>query len=306
MGACIQGDVGGLEFVEIAADVSMGFGRNPCGRSLGPATNQRRERFCSFKLIKCAVLKKHFLVFVTAVLTLPVMAQEPAQPKVKVNMLNVCSPSADEQKEIAAALARIPKQPLFGSDFEVDRGQTSLDEPAGFLQPAANTQISADRDSAAWVRIRHEFSVQALFSTVQYSFSQDARNMVETLMFRVREPKDLLQVSIEDSASSVTSAEVMLSTNTPVSRVKLERFGKSSIVLARCPATEGNPPPDQSAYEPLFQTAAGLVATYRKLLAAQIIVPDELARVTASGERRKAAAKAAAKTPAKPSTARNK
>lgn len=254
---------------------------------------------------------KNLLIAVVIALFAPALlaqqpAQAPAQPKVKVNMLNVCSPSADEQKEIASALARVPKQPLFGTDFEVDRGQTSLDEPAGFLQPAANTQIAADRDSSAWVRIRHEFSVQALFSTVQYSFSLDARNMVETLMFRVRDPKDLLQVSIEDSASSVTSPEAMLSTNTPVARVKLERFGKSSIVLARCPGTEGNPPPDQSAYEPLFQSASSLISTYRKLLAAQLIVPDELARVTASGERRKAAAKAAAKTPAKGSTARHK
>ena len=30
------------------------------------------------------------------------------QPQVKVNMLNVCTPSAEEQKEIAAALAKIP------------------------------------------------------------------------------------------------------------------------------------------------------------------------------------------------------
>jgi hypothetical protein len=38
--------------------------------------------------------------------------QEPAgtaPPQVKVNMLNVCTPSAEEQKEIASALARIPK-----------------------------------------------------------------------------------------------------------------------------------------------------------------------------------------------------
>ena len=223
--------------------------------------------------------------------------QPPAQPKVKVNMLNVCSPSADEQKEITAALAKVPKQPLFGTDFEVDRGQTSLDEPAGFLQPAANTQVAPDRDTAAWVRIRHEFSVQALFSTAQYSFSKDARNMVETLMFRVREPKDLLQLTIEDSASSVTGPEAMLSTNTPVARIKLERFGKSSIVLARCAASEGSPAPDQSAYEPLFQSASSVISNYRRLLAAQQVVPEELAKVTITGERHKAA-KAASKSPA--------
>ena len=224
--------------------------------------------------------------------------QSPVQPKVKVNMLNVCAPSADEQKEIAAALAKVPKQPLFGTDFEVDRGQTSLDEPAGFLQPAPNTQVTPDRDTAAWVRIRHEFSVQALFSTAQYSFSKDARNMVETLMFRVREPKDLLQLTIEDSASSVTGPEAMLASDTPVARVKLERFGKSSIVLARCLASEGSPAPDQSAYDPLFQSASSVISNYRRLLAAEQVVPEELAKVTVTGERHKTA-RTGSKPPAK-------
>ena len=250
------------------------------------------------QLIKCAVLRYYIIALTCLSVSLFAGAQSPAQPKVKVNMLNVCSPSADEQKEIAAALAKVPKQPLFGTDFEVDRGQTSLDEPAGFLQPTPNTQVTPDRDTAAWVRIRHEFSVQALFSTAQYSFSKDARNMVETLMFRVREPKDLLQLTIEDSASSVTGPEAMLSSNTPVARVKLERFGKSSIVLARCSASEGNPAPDQSAYEPLFQSASSVISNYRRLLAAQQVVPEELAKVMVTGERHKAA-KAASKAPAK-------
>ena len=132
------------------------------------------------------------------------MAQQPAQPQVKVNVLNVCSPSAAEQQEIASALARVPKQPLFGVDFEIDRGRSSLEVGPGFLQPGSGSQMSSDPGTASWVRIRREFSVQALFSTVQYSFSVDPKNMVETLVFRVREPKDLLQVAIEDSASAVT------------------------------------------------------------------------------------------------------
>jgi hypothetical protein len=260
---------------------------------------EKRVHSIAEQLIKCAVLRYYTAAIICLFVSLSARAQQsPAQPKVKVNMLNVCSPSADEQKEIAAALAKVPKQPLFGTDFEVDRGQTSLDEPAGFLQPAPNTQVAPDRDTAAWVRIRHEFSVQALFSTAQYSFSKDARNMVETLMFRVREPKDLLQLTIEDSASSVTGPEAMLSSNTPVARVKLERFGKSSIVLARCSASEGSPAPDQSAYEALFQSASSVISNYRRLLAAQQVVPEELAKVTVTGERHKAA-KAASKAPAK-------
>jgi hypothetical protein len=208
---------------------------------------------------------------------------QPSQPQVKVNVLNVCSPSPEELKEIASALARVPKQPLFSPDFEVDRGRSSLEERPGFLQPGESAQFASGAASANWVRIRREFSVQALFSTVQYSFSADPKNMVETLVFRVRDPKDLMQVAIEDSASAVTAAATMLSTNTPASRIKLERFGKSSVVLARCSASEGGPAPDQSAYEPLFQSASAIVANYRNLLRVRHTVPDELTRIGAEG-----------------------
>jgi hypothetical protein len=208
-------------------------------------------------------------------------AQQPAQPQVKVNMLNVCSPSPEEQQEIASALARIPKQPLFSPDFEVDRGRSTLEERPDFLKAGASAQFSSDSGTADWVRIRREFSVQALFSTVQYSFSHDPKNMVETLVFRVRDPKDLMQVAIEDNASSVTTPAAMLSTSTPAGRIKLERFGKASVVLARCPGTEGNPAPDQSAYEPLFRSATAIVSNYRDLLTARNTVPAELARVGA-------------------------
>jgi hypothetical protein len=206
-------------------------------------------------------------------------AQQASQPQVKVNVLNVCSPSPEERQEIASALARIPKQPLFGADFEIDRGRSSLEVGPGFLQPGSGSQMSSDPGVANWVRIRREFSVQALFSTVQYSFSSDPKNMVETLVFRVRDPKELMLVSIEDSASAVTSPATMLSTSTPASRVKLERFGKSSVVLARCAATEAGPPPDQSAYEPLFQAASSVLSNYRDLLNARTTVPEELARL---------------------------
>ncbi len=180
-----------------------------------------------------------------------------AQPQVKVNMLNVCTPSAEEQKEIAAALARIPKQPLFDADFEVSRGRSTLTDVPNFLQPGQGGHVAGEPSVASYVRIRREFSVQALFSSVQYSFSNDGQTMVETLVLHVRDPKDLMLVSLEDSASSVTSSQAMLGSNTPASRVRLERFGKSSVALARCLATEGGPAPDQSAYEPLFHARLG-------------------------------------------------
>ena len=197
-------------------------------------------------------------------------------------MLNVCSPSAEEQKEIAAALARVPKQPLFDADFEVSRGRSTLSDMPTFLQAGQGTHVAGEPSIASYVRIRREFSVQALFSSVQYSFSNDGQTMVETLVLHVRDPKDLILVSLEDSASSVTSSEAMLGSNTPASRVRLERFGKSSVALARCQATEGGPAPDQSAYEPLFRSASDVLANYRGLLGVKKTVPEELAKI--SGE----------------------
>ena len=216
----------------------------------------------------------------------PVLAQEPAgnslsnEPQVKVNMLNVCSPSAEEQKEIASALARVPKQPLFGNDFEVSRGRSTLTDMPTFLKPGQGGHVAGEPSVATYVRIRREFSVQALFSSVQYSFSNDGPNMVETLVLHVRDPKDLIQVSLEDSASSVTSSEAMLGTNTPASRVRLERFGKPSVALARCLAAEGGPAPDQSVYEPLFRGATDVLANYRGLLGVKKTVPEELAKIS--------------------------
>jgi len=215
-----------------------------------------------------------------------VSAQEPpanppsTQPQVKVNMLNVCSPSAAEQKEIAAALERIPKEPLFGADFEVSRGRSTLADMPNLLQPGSSTHFADEKSVASYVRIRREFSVQALFSSVQYSFSNDGQNMVETLVLHVRDPKDLIQVSLEDSASSVTRSEAMLGSNSPASRVRLERFGKSSVALARCLGNEGGPVPDQSAYEPLFRTASDVLSNYRALLSVKTTVPEELAKIS--------------------------
>jgi hypothetical protein len=208
------------------------------------------------------------------------VAQQPAgngqQPQVKVNVLNVCSPSADDQKELATALAKVPRKPAFGKDYEVARGHSTLDPNA----PMPGMQsLPADVPSAAnWVRVRREFP-DSPFSNVQYSFSVDANNMVETLVLRVRDPKDLMEVTIEDSASAVASPRAMMTSNTPASRIKLERFGKSSVVLARCSATEGKPGPNQSVYEPIFSEASTILSQYRDALGVRRMVPQELARM---------------------------
>jgi hypothetical protein len=244
------------------------------------------------------VIPKLILTLAGLLLTLPAVSQqapEPSsnQPQVKVNLLNVCTPSAEEQKEIAAALARIPKQPLFAPDFEISHGLSTLADAPNFLQPGS-ARTSDEPSVARYVRIRREFSVQALFASVQYSFSNDGQNMVETLVLHAREPKDLIQVSMEDSASAISNAENMVAANTPASRIRLERFGKSSIALARCMGSENGPPPDQSAYEPLFRSASEVLANYRGLLGVRHTVPAELAQIAEP----KAAAKPKSAKPA--------
>jgi hypothetical protein len=211
--------------------------------------------------------------------------------------LNVCTPSAEEQKEIVSALARVPKQPLFDADFEVSRGRSTLTDMPAMLAAGQAGHVAGEPSVANYVRIRREFSVQALFSSVQYSFSNDGSTMIETIVLRVRDPKDLIMVSLEDSASAVASSETMLAANTPASRVRLERFGKSSVALARCSAAEGGPAVDQSAYEPLFRSASEVLANYRGLLGVKTIVPEELAKISAESKP-KATSKSKAAKPA--------
>jgi hypothetical protein len=236
------------------------------------------------------VLPKPILILAGFLVTLPSVSQQAletpsTQPPVKVNVLNVCAPSAEEQKEIAAALARIPKQPVFSPDFEISHGRSTLTDAANLVQPALppgqSAQMSGEPSVASYVRIRREFSGQTVFSSVQYSFSDDGQNMVETLVLHVRDPKDkdLIQVSVEDSASAISSAATMVAANTPASRVRLERFGKSSIALARCAGAENGTAPDQSAYEPLFHSASEVLTDYRSLLGVRRTVPAELAQI---------------------------
>jgi hypothetical protein len=244
-----------------------------------------------------------FLLTAAITITAFVAAQPPPasaqQPPVKVNVINVCAPSPGDQKELSLALAKVPAKPVFGADYEVSRGRSTLDPSAPIpgMQPLPPGAVSA----ADWVRIRREFPAATLFSNVQYSFSVDAKNMVETLVLRVRDPKDVMEISIEDSASAVASAAAMLSSTTPVSRVRLERFGKSSVALTRCAGEEGNPAPDQTAFEPIFHAASSIMDRYRDALGARKMVPQELARLSAGTP-----ASASSRTKAKAGTSLNK
>ncbi len=244
------------------------------------------------------MLPKIILVVAGALFAVPAFAQQSSeslstQPQVKVNVLNVCTPSAEEQKEISAALARIPKQPSFSPDFEISHGVSTLTDAPNFLQPGQSTQISSEPSVAHYVRIRREFPAQTWFSSVQYSFSNDGQNMVETLVLHVRDPKDLIQVSMEDSASAIGSVATMVAANTPASRIRLERFGKSSVALARCAGADNGPAPDQSAYEPLFRSASEVLAEYRRLLGVRRTVPAELAQIPSAAPKSSAKPKSA-------------
>ena len=225
------------------------------------------------------MLRNHLVLAVSLALAGVTCAQQSSQPQVKVNVLNVCSPSAEEKQQLTSALALVPQKASFTQDFEIDRGRSLLDQGADFLQTGQNAQVAPDSGTADWVRMRREFAGHTPFSRVQYSFSRDPKNMVETLVLVVRDPKDLLQIVIEDSSPAAASPSDMLGSNAAASRIRLERFGKSSIVLARCFGTENKPAPDQSAYEPLFQSASQISAKYRDLLGVQHTVPLELARL---------------------------
>ena len=209
----------------------------------------------------------------TLLLTLAAVAQnqpkDQNQPQVRVNYLNVCTPSADEQQEIRKALSSIPP-PKFSGDFEVSRGQTSV----------------PDADTASYVRVRHDFVNAVPFVAAQYSLSIDPKSMVEDLVFRSREAKDVIQIQLEDTVTGALDAKSVLITDTPVNRIKLERFGKSSVALARCEAV------NQSAYEPLFRQASEAMSHYREALGIKRLVPGEL---TALGI--KPSAQAARKSP---------
>jgi hypothetical protein len=199
-----------------------------------------------------------FLWFIFALGTVAAQQQsKPGDMQVHINYLNVCSPSDSEKQEIISALEHVPTAPHFGPEFEIARGRSS----------------APDAPMASWVRVRREFPAQAPLINAQYSVSLDSKSIIETVVLRWREPKDVMQVSIEDSVSAGTSPATLVSTDTPVSRIRVERFGKSSLGLSRCAQA------DQTAYEAVFLAASRVMNRYRTALGVRNSVPTELARL---------------------------
>jgi hypothetical protein len=72
--------------------------------------------------------------------------------------------------------------------------------------------------------------------------------------------------------------------DTPPDRIRIERFGKASIVLARCNGA------DQSAYEPVFAAARGVFEKYRAAMAVRTVIPAEFAHLQGRKESKAAPA----------------
>jgi len=169
----------------------------------------------------------------------------PDQSGIKINYMNVCAPSAEEQAVIKSALGLVPAKASFVADFEISRGRTTMQDAA----------------PAKFVRLRREFPQESPMMTAQYSMSTDGNTIVELMVFRQRDAKDFHEVAIEDRVSAgAASPLTVLAADTPAVRIRVERLSKPSVGVSRC---EGA---DQNAYEPLFSQASEIVARYRAAL----------------------------------------
>jgi hypothetical protein len=139
-----------------------------------------------------------------------------------------------------------------------------------------------------WVRIRRDFPESSPLTSAQYSFSVTGKNVSETFVAHFRDAKNVLQVSISDSVDGQEPAAVANSL-TPADRIRIERFGKPSIVLARCPNN------DQSVMEPLFGHATMLLNAYRRAFNTETVIPAEFNRLARGDARPKKSVPAAVK-----------
>ena len=196
-------------------------------------------------------------------------AEGASQPKIQVNFLNSCRPAQGDVEEIAFVLAKLKERPSFNQDFEISRGRTTLSEAEA---RAAGAPAGIGQLSSLWVRIRHEFPEKALLSEAQYSLSMEGDSTSEILALHLRDNHEVMQVLISSSVAGTPAQVVQL--DTPPDRVRLERFGKGSIVLARCGAV------DQSAYESLFTSAREILERYRAAMAVKTVVPAEMDRLS--------------------------
>jgi len=203
---------------------------------------------------------------------LPLAAQEAPKKRVHINIINVCSPTDDQVKEMQAALERLPAKPRFTADIEISRGRSTVETGV-----------------ARWVRVRREFSADSPFTTAQYTMSVDDDGITETVVLRLRDPKDVVQVALQSSVTAGDPAAVLAS-DTPASHISVERFGKASLAVKRCPQS------DQASSQPIFQSASSLLTGYRAALGVRAFVPADLARVGVAQKKQPPAAPAPGKS----------
>lgn len=201
------------------------------------------------------------------------------KPKIQVNFLNTCRPSEGDLAEVGRALARVKDLPPFSADFEISRGLTTLNEPEA---RAAGAPAGSGVTPSTWVRIHKEFPEKAVLTVAQYSLSAEGSSASEVLALHMRDTREVLQILISDSVTG-TPAQVA-KVDTPPDRIRIERFGKASIVLARCSGI------DQSAYEKMFVAAGGILERYRLAMAVKRVVPAEFARLPGHRESKAAPA----------------
>ena len=225
-----------------------------------------------------SILPIFFIFGVAFAQTAPQDTKNEQNPPVKVNVINVCTPGADEQQQLKTALAKLPQSPAFDADYEISRGVATVEEGT----------------RSKYVRLRREVKGESPLATVQYSLSVDPENTIETLVFRGREVKDLLALSIEDKlSSSVSKPSTVLSADTPASRVRVERAGKSTVALARCENV------DQSKYDAIFSQASSILSDYRRVLRLKSMLANDIAWLGA-GSSETHPSKRSASPPARP------
>jgi hypothetical protein len=196
-----------------------------------------------------------------------------------VNFLNTCRPAQADLEEMGRALARIKERPRFSADFEISRGRTTLTEAEA---RATGAPEGSGNMPSNWVRIRKEFPDKSPLTDAQYSLSVEGNAASEVLALHLRDTREVMQIVISDAVTG--SAAQLLKVETAPERIRIERFGKVSIVLARCGAV------DQSSYEPLFRVAGDILMNYRAAMEARKVVLAEFSHLHTGQESKAAAA----------------
>src|SRR5262249_17748062 len=111
--------------------------------------------------------------------------------------------------------------------------------------------------------------------------------------------REFFEVAIEDRVSTGAASPVaVLTSNTPASRIRIERLSKSSVVLARCPDA------DQNIYEPLFREATDLMSRYRTALGLKTVFRSAIAWLSTETSGKSPASKPATAKPAAQNTSK--